>query len=160
MARSMSETGCKETQNYSEVSLSLYYCCNEKHIYSCYANSIELATSRYLYKGSARLSAYKLKQSNHWHNLNPLGHTRITNIISNPILEMGCDYMFGRLSFDKPFNTKLEWSQNKNHCLEGSLIWYIDGSKTDSGSGAGIHGRAPRCDIYVPLGCYKTLFQA
>jgi hypothetical protein len=55
-----------------------------------------------------------------------------------------------------------DWCHKEEHCLSKGLIWYTDGSTTGNGSGAGIHGKTPRHDIYVSLGQYRptTTFQA
>jgi hypothetical protein len=42
-------------------------------------------------KGVARMGAYRLKCNNSWRNLE-YGHSRITSIITNPVLEMDSDY--------------------------------------------------------------------
>jgi hypothetical protein len=100
------------------------------------------------------MGAYRLKCNNSWRNLE-YGHSRITNVITNPVLEMGSDYMLPKYSFEKPFDIKMDWEywcHKEEQCLSKGHSWYTDGLKTDNGSGAGIHGRTQRHDIYVYLG--------
>lgn len=39
------------------------------------------------------------------------------------------------------------------------MLWYIDGSKTDSRTGSGVHVIRPRMNLTFPLGKYATVFQ-
>jgi ribonuclease HI len=39
-------------------------------------------------------------------------------------------------------------------------MWYMDGSRTKEGTGAGIHGIRPEIDVKVSLGRHATVFQA
>jgi hypothetical protein len=76
---------------------------------------------------------------------------------------MGSDYLLPIYSFEKPFDIQMnwkDWCHKEEQCLSKGLMWYTDGSKTDNGSGAGIHGKTLRHDIYVSLGQYTTIFQA
>jgi hypothetical protein len=59
-------------------------------------------------KGGARMGTYKLKCNDSWRNLE-YGHSRITNVITNPVLEMGSDYMLPKYSFEKPFDIQTDW---------------------------------------------------
>jgi hypothetical protein len=38
-----------------------------------------------------------------------MGHSRITNVITNPILEMGSDFMLPKYSFDEAFDIDMDW---------------------------------------------------
>jgi ribonuclease HI len=114
-------------------------------------------------KGEARMGAYRLELNNNWIKRNQQGHARITSTVTNPLLDMGSDRMLPKLTFDKPFKVLInweEWKQMEQQCLTKGLVWYTDGSKTDTGTGAGIHGETQRCNIHVPLGKYTTVFQA
>jgi len=42
---------------------------------------------------------------------------------------------------------------------EDVLIWYTDGSRTDSGTGSGIYGQRPNRSYCFPLGKFATVFQ-
>jgi hypothetical protein len=59
-------------------------------------------------KGEVRISVYRLNCSDSWRNLEHR-HSRITSIITNPVLEMGSDYMLPKYSFGKPFDIQIDW---------------------------------------------------
>ena len=42
---------------------------------------------------------------------------------------------------------------------EGALIWFTDGSKANSGTGAGIFGMRPKRSLSFPMGKFATVFQ-
>jgi hypothetical protein len=57
---------------------------------------------------------------------------------------MVSDYMLPKYSSDKPFYIQMDWEDwchKEEQCLSKRLTWYTDGSKTDNGSSAGIHGK-------------------
>ena len=113
-------------------------------------------------KGEARLGAYRLKCSNNWKPGN--GHSRIDQIVTDPegILLMGSDYMVPIFSFEESFQVDLTGHDKlrDDPCHPGCLMWYTDGSKSDHGTGAGVHGKSPRHDLRIPLGKLATVFQA
>jgi hypothetical protein len=43
--------------------------------------------------------------------------------------------------------------------IKGGLIWYIDGSKTNKGTGAGMYGHGTWQKLSFSLGQYTTVFQ-
>jgi hypothetical protein len=59
-----------------------------------------------------------------------------------PILLMGTDRMTPRYVFHKPFKVHLsnkhEWQNGFNPDNKECLVWYMDGSKTNEGTGAGV----------------------
>src|SRR5699024_6326517 len=58
-------------------------------------------------------------------------------------------------------STKEDWlTMGENLLVLRGLVWYTDGSKTDSGTGAEIYGRSPGVRISVPLGVYPSVIQA
>jgi hypothetical protein len=59
-------------------------------------------------KGEARMGAYRLKYDDSWRNLEHR-HSRITNVITNTVLEMGSDYVLPIYSFEKPFDIQMNW---------------------------------------------------
>jgi hypothetical protein len=59
-------------------------------------------------KGETGMCTYRLKCNNSWRNLE-CGHSRITSIITNPVLEMVSDYMLPKYSFEKPFDIQMDW---------------------------------------------------
>lgn len=114
-------------------------------------------------KGEARMGAYRLNCNGNWKTQNHIGHTRIMNMIANPILNMGSDVMIPKFSYDKPFEVQLDWEEwrhQERQSWSNDLFWYTDGSKTDDGSGAGIYSEALKQNISLPLGRYTTVFQA
>lgn len=64
--------------------------------------------------------------------------------------------------FDKPFEITIlgrnEWSMDKLRLDIGTITWYTDGSKMDSGTGSGIYG--PNSRTSVSLGTSSSIFQA
>ncbi|KAJ3651751.1 hypothetical protein Zmor_017769 [Zophobas morio] len=63
-------------------------------------------------------------------------HTRILTEAFNriPLLRMGCDRMGTKLIYEKTYRI----SMNDNSEGRADIDIYVDGAKTDSGSGAGI----------------------
>nr|XP_034195012.1 uncharacterized protein LOC117611185 [Osmia lignaria] len=54
-----------------------------------------------------------------------------------------------------------KWLEDPNGILTpGGLVWFTDGSKTRSGTGAGIAGESPRVEMTHKLGHHVTVFQA
>jgi hypothetical protein len=83
-------------------------------------------------KGEARMGAYRLKCNYSWINLE-YGHSRITNVITNPVLETGRDYVLRKYSFEKPFDIQMDWEDwchKEEHCVSKDFICCTDGSKT------------------------------
>jgi len=113
-------------------------------------------------KEEARMGAYRLQCNDNWYHKPTPGHTKITNIITNSLLEMSSDTMTTKINTKKPFLTQLNWEEKTKQTLiqNGKLVWYTDGSKMDSGSGAGIYGLNPRVNWFASLGQYTTVFQA
>ena len=64
--------------------------------------------------------------------------------------------------FEKPFGITIlvrnEWSLEKLRLDIGTITWYTDGSKMDSGTGSGIYG--PNSRTSVSLGTSSSIFQA
>ncbi|XP_017473760.1 PREDICTED: uncharacterized protein LOC108364547 [Rhagoletis zephyria] len=67
-------------------------------------------------------------------------------------------------TFEKKFRTvlgsKATWNETMldNTFRPHTQRWFTDGSKTDEGIGAGVHG--PQANISIPLGKYPSIFQA
>jgi hypothetical protein len=57
-------------------------------------------------KGEVRMGTCRLKYDS-WRNLK-YGHSGIRSIITNPVLEMGSDYMLPKCSFEKPFDIQMD----------------------------------------------------
>ena len=92
------------------------------------------------------------------------GHELIEDIVCVPEMKMRSDHMTPKYVYDIPFEVSIldrsAWINNEPEFLSGSLVWYTDGSKTEEGTGAGIHGLGPRKDLFYPLGGFPTVFQA
>jgi hypothetical protein len=113
-------------------------------------------------KGEVRKGAYWLKCCGDWRHHYLHGHSRITKMITDPVLEMGNDHMIFKYSFEKLFDIQIGWkvwSQKEMHCQPNSFIWYTDSSKIDSGAGAGFHRKNLGCEMPVSLVQYITVFQ-
>jgi hypothetical protein len=58
-----------------------------------------------------------------------------------PILQMGT--LKQRYAYHKPFTVKFpdkfEWQNKFQPFIQGGLVWYMDGSKTNKGTGAGVY---------------------
>ncbi|XP_029053881.2 uncharacterized protein LOC114881305 [Osmia bicornis bicornis] len=60
-----------------------------------------------------------------------------------------------------PASEKEKWLEDANDILTpGGLVWFTDGSKTGSGTGAGVAGESPRVEMTHKLGHHVTVFQA
>jgi hypothetical protein len=60
-----------------------------------------------------------------------------------PILQMGKDKMKQRYAFHKPFMVKFpakcKWQNKFQPDIKRGLVWYMDGSKTNKGTGVGVY---------------------
>jgi hypothetical protein len=86
----------------------------------------------------------------------------IWNNVGDPLLEMRSDYIIPVYHHTKNFVIKIdqEYWKNKDPVFpEDVLIWFTDGSRADSGTGAGIYGRRPERSFSFSLGKYATIFQ-
>ena len=50
------------------------------------------------------------------------------------------------------------WRNKDQKFPEDVLVWFIDGSRTDSGTGAGIYGVRPNISYRFPLGKFASVF--
>ena len=97
----------------------------------------------------ARMGAHRLKCNGNWQDVT-FGHASITNTITDKLFTMTSDEMISKINYSKPFNIQLNWEGKvETKSQDGTLVWYTDGSKTDSGTGAGIYGERPRCRKYI-----------
>jgi hypothetical protein len=75
---------------------------------------------------------------------------------------MQSDYIIPVYHYTKNFVIKIdqEYWKNKDPMFpEEALIWSIDGSRADSGTGTGNYGRRPHRSFSFSLGKYATVFQ-
>jgi hypothetical protein len=75
---------------------------------------------------------------------------------------MGSDKMIPRHVYDKPFTIRLpdrnEWKERFQPDRKEALNWYTDGSKTNKGTGAGVHCYGTRRKLSFSVGQYTTVF--
>jgi ribonuclease HI len=82
--------------------------------------------------------------------------------VSDPILDMRSNHTNPVYNYPKFFNVIIDadyWRNKVPMFPEGTLIWYTDGSRTDSGTGSGIYGLRPNRSLWFPLGKFATVFQ-
>ncbi|KAJ3651057.1 hypothetical protein Zmor_017119 [Zophobas morio] len=68
---------------------------------------------------------------------------------------MGCDRMGTKLIYEKTYRI----SMSDNSEGRADIDIYVDGAKTDSGSGAGIYSEQLNAQISVPLGTHTSVLQ-
>ncbi|XP_028161440.1 uncharacterized protein LOC114353581 [Ostrinia furnacalis] len=111
----------------------------------------------------ARKALHRLKGAGLWSTSKPC--TKHTRMGSDPqldaIMDMGCDTMQPRYMFSKDFKvsipTREDWKRGLKR-QQDSLIWYTDGSKMNSGTGAGVYSK--QSEHSESLGRFATVFQA
>jgi hypothetical protein len=82
--------------------------------------------------------------------------------VKEPILDMRSDHTIPLYNYSKYFNVIIDaehWRNKDPSFPEDVLVWYTDGSRTDSETGAGIQGFRPNRSYCFPLGKYVTVFQ-
>jgi ribonuclease HI len=94
------------------------------------------------------------------------GHSKILDRVrKEPVMEMISDRITPEYIFQRPFRARIisrtEWKPEEVPDGGRAVQWYTDGSKTESGVGAGIYGDCkPACSKSYSLGRYPTVFQA
>jgi hypothetical protein len=81
---------------------------------------------------------------------------------SVPILAMRSDHTIPVYSYPKFFNVVVDpdyWRNKDPMFPEDTLIWYTEGSRTDSRTGSGIYGQRPNRSYCFLLGKFATGFQ-
>ena len=112
----------------------------------------------------ARKALQRLSVNGIWSDSKPLTrHTRIkTDDNLARLMYMGCDKMLPTYIFKRNYSihvpTRDEWRRGMKPPNKDSIVWYTDGSKMNSGAGAGIY--TENCSISKSLGKYATVFQA
>ena len=112
----------------------------------------------------ARKALQRLSANGIWSYSRPM--TRYTGMEMDDSLtrsmNMGCDKMQPTYIFKRNYSvqvpTRDEWKKGMKPPSKDSLVWYTDGSKMESGAGAGIYSKD--CSISRSLGQYATVFQA
>jgi hypothetical protein len=90
------------------------------------------------------------------------GMLSIWKNVSDPILNMRPDNTVPVYCYSKTFNVIIDkdyWRIKYSEFPERALIWYTNGSRSDSGTGSGICGLRPNSNLSFPLGKFATEFQ-
>jgi hypothetical protein len=76
---------------------------------------------------------------------------------------MGTDRIIPRYVFHKPFkvhlSSKHEWQNGFNPDNKAGLVWYMDRSKTNEGTGTGVYKWGSRRGQSFSLGLHTMTFQ-
>jgi hypothetical protein len=77
---------------------------------------------------------------------------------------MGTDRMISRYVYDKSFIVIFPDRRERRYGVQpdrkGGINWYIDGCKTNKGTGAGVYGYGTRWKLSFSLGKYAPVFLA
>ena len=90
------------------------------------------------------------------------GMLSIWKNVSGPLLEMRADQITPVYYYSKVFIVVIycdHWKNKDPLFPEDALIWFIDVSKANLGTGAGIFGLRPNSSFSFPLGKFSTVFQ-
>jgi ribonuclease HI len=86
----------------------------------------------------------------------------IRKIVKDPLLEMRVDHTIPEYHYSKDFSVIVDrdyWENEEPEFPQEGLIWFTDGSKTNSGTGSGIFGQRRKRSLNFPLGKLATVFQ-
>jgi hypothetical protein len=75
---------------------------------------------------------------------------------------MRSDHTTPIYNYSRTFNVIIDqdyWKTKDPKFPEHVLIWYTDGSRTESGTGSGIRGLRPNSSLRFSLGKFATVFQ-
>jgi hypothetical protein len=113
-------------------------------------------------EAEAKIGNYRLRCSGQWKRKSKgFGLVYVTQDMEKD--PMGSK-MIPRDVYDKPFTIRLpersEWNKGFEPDRKGGLIWFTDGSKTNTGIGAGVYCYGTRQKLSFSLGQYTTVFQA
>jgi ribonuclease HI len=112
----------------------------------------------------ARATAYKLRINNPSIGTRRTGSSKAFEDLPNgSIFYARPDGMPLKYDFDKPFSVvvpdRSQWETGQALPSQG-LLWFTDGSKTSTGTGAGVYGHRPKAELRFNLGTLATVFQA
>jgi hypothetical protein len=82
--------------------------------------------------------------------------------VRDPTLDTQSDPTIPTYNYPKFFNIIIDanyWRNKDPVFPEDVLIWYTDGSRTDSGTGSGMYGLRPNRSYCFPLGKFATVFK-
>ena len=111
-------------------------------------------------KQEAATTAVRLNTLQLWSNAR-LPHTAIMDkfVEDLPQLVAVNDRIPKQFVFDKKYKIQLHESPNEGLCPTDVRI-FTDGSKTDTGTGAGVFSEDLNIKIFTPLGAHNSVFQA
>jgi ribonuclease HI len=116
-------------------------------------------------EAKAHTGIYRLMCNQQWRPRSTnYGHAKKSrDMEQEPILLMGTDRMTPRYVLHKPFkvplSSKHKWQNRFNPDNKGGLVWYMDGSKTNEGTPAGVYKWGSRRGHSFSLGLHITVFQ-
>jgi hypothetical protein len=82
--------------------------------------------------------------------------------VGDHLLDMRSPYSTPVYCHSKIFSVIIDqdyWRNKDPVFPEGAMIWFIDGSRADSGTGSGIYGIRPNRSFSFPLGKLAMVFQ-
>jgi ribonuclease HI len=111
----------------------------------------------------AQRSALRLKRCRTFLLRDLVGHMSILKLFKRgPVMNMNGDWMKPENNYDIPFKvcetSRADWEVGDSMVRQGSTIFFTDGSKIGTKTGAGIYG--PGITISVAMGHWPTVFQA
>ena len=77
-------------------------------------------------------------------------------------MDMQSDHTIPVYHFSKIYKVIIDvdyWRNKDPEFPEDALVWFTNGSRTDSGTGAGIYGVRPNRSFSFPLGKFASVFQ-
>lgn len=113
-------------------------------------------------KNEAAKSALRLREMKCW-TQRDYGHSKILGTLPSGIIPGTTDYASPRLNFGRNFRTiiphRVEW-RNHSPLRDVDIDFFTDGSKTDSGVGAGVFSSSLSITLSIGLPCFGSIFQA
>lgn len=108
----------------------------------------------------ATLAAIRLMHLGIWGKNHSSPHTNILDraIECQPLIAAPCDRTLNKPMFNKKYNIQtIEEERDQSGAHEVRI--YTDGSKTQSGSGAGVHSLDLNINFHISLGAHSSIFQ-
>ena len=90
------------------------------------------------------------------------GMLSIWKNVTDHTLDMRSDHTIQVYHYSKIYKVIIDvdyWRNKDPKFLEDALVWFTNGSRTDSGTGAGIYGLRPNRSFTFPLGKFASIFQ-
>jgi ribonuclease HI len=90
------------------------------------------------------------------------GMLSIWKNVSDHVLDMQSGHTIPVYNFSKIYKVKLDvdnWRNNDLNLPEDIIVWFTDGSRMDSGTGAGLYGIRPNRSFSFSLDKFASVFQ-